>query len=306
MSNQWNSEFEISTNLAQALIEEQFPSLSPAKVEYIASGWDNAVFRVNHVYMFRFPRRKVAVPLIETENHVLPKVALSLEGEVPISTPIFLGKQSEQFPYPFSGYHAIEGRTAAEQNVTKEQRIDIAKPMASFLKKLHAIPNSRLQDWGVGQDTIARLDLQTRGPKLEKELTMLEKNGMIKDAAPYLQMIDEARAAQETQQTFVHGDLYFRNFLVGEHGGLAGIIDWGDLHIGNPAVDLAIAFSFFPLEGRKIFFENYGAVDEDTLYLARFRALYVMSYLVFYGMDIEDQQITDEALVSMEHILENE
>ncbi|MEC1158364.1 phosphotransferase [Cytobacillus horneckiae] len=303
IANLWDSEFEISAQLAKKVIEEQFPFLKPAAVHRVGSGWDNTIFLANDCYMFRFPRRKAAVPLIVAENHVLPQISAYIEGEVAISLPIYKGMPSEVFPYPFSGYVAIVGQTTAELAITEKQRIAIAQPMATFLKKLHEIPFERLN--GVGPDTIGRLDLTVRAPKLEKELAILEDKKLIAEKASYIKIIEQAKKAEKTKEAFVHGDLYFRNFLVAEKGNdLAGIIDWGDLHIGNPAVDLAVAFSFFPLEGRKLFFETYGTVDGDTYCLARFRGLYVMSYLVFYGMDIQNQQIIDEALLSLKYIID--
>lgn len=42
----------------------------------------------------------------------------------------------------------------------------------------------------------------------------------------------------------LHGDLYARHLLI-QNGKIAGIIDWGDMHIGDVAVDLAILRAIF-------------------------------------------------------------
>jgi aminoglycoside phosphotransferase (APT) family kinase protein len=99
--------------------------------------------------------------------------------------------------------------------------------------------------------------------------------------------------------TWVHGDLYARHLVLGDRDDLAGIIDWGDLHAGDPALDLSIAFSMFEPELREPFFRAYGEVDADTLARARFRALHYGVLLWDYGLEVGDAtlvQVGEEAL----------
>lgn len=74
-SRPWTPECVVSTPLARELIASQFPALSPAHVEPLASGWDNTVYRVNHQYVFRFPRRRLAVELLDVELRLLAVIA---------------------------------------------------------------------------------------------------------------------------------------------------------------------------------------------------------------------------------------
>jgi aminoglycoside phosphotransferase (APT) family kinase protein len=69
------------------------------------------------------------------------------------------------------------------------------------------------------------------------------------------------------------------------------VIDWGDVHLGDPAIDLSIAFSFFPLAARTTFRQAYGPVDGATWDRARFRALHYGVLLTDYGTDIGDDAI---------------
>ena len=69
------------------------------------------------------------------------------------------------------------------------------------------------------------------------------------------------RIAEELAQTpssdaplcWVHGDLYARHLLLDDHKKLCGVIDWGDVHLGDRALDLSIAYSFLPAEARLCF-----------------------------------------------------
>jgi aminoglycoside phosphotransferase (APT) family kinase protein len=62
---------------------------------------------------------------------------------------------------------------------------------------------------------------------------------------------------------WLHGDLHPANILV--HGGqVSGVIDFGDLTSGDPAVDLAVAWMLLPAELHGAFREAYraaGAAD---------------------------------------------
>lgn len=75
--------------LAGRLIARRFPELRGAPVERLASGWDNTVFLVGGDWVFRFPRRQMAIPGVEREIAVLPVLAPRLPLPVPV--PRFAG-----------------------------------------------------------------------------------------------------------------------------------------------------------------------------------------------------------------------
>ncbi len=60
----------------------------------------------------------------------------------------------------------------------------------------------------------------------------------------------------------MHGDISLGNLLV-QNGILSAVIDFGGLAIGDPACDLAIAWTFFQGESRKAFRAKL-ALDEGT------------------------------------------
>jgi len=72
MDRVWAAQIEVDAPLAAALIGGQFPALAPPAIEPLGCGWDNTVYRVNERYVFRFPRRRIAVDLIATEPRCLP------------------------------------------------------------------------------------------------------------------------------------------------------------------------------------------------------------------------------------------
>ena len=55
---------------------------------------------------------------------------------------------------------------------------------------------------------------------------------------PALERALDVPSRADFAPVFVHGDLYSRHLLVDDAGRPCGVIDWGDCHVGDPAVDL--------------------------------------------------------------------
>ena len=68
---------------------------------------------------------------------------------------------------------------------------------------------------------------------------------------------------------------------------MTGIVDWGDVHRGDPALDLFVMF-FLSIEEEKTFMQSYGFIDEDTYKRAMHRAMLYSLILLEYGLLIED------------------
>ncbi len=71
-------------------------------------------------------------------------------------------------------------------------------------------------------------------------------------------------------------------------GSFAGVIDWGDAHLGDPALDLSIALSWLPPADRPAFMVAYGDIDEATWRRARFRAIHYAINLLRFGHRTDD------------------
>ncbi|MBI2265246.1 MAG: phosphotransferase [Armatimonadetes bacterium] len=301
MKRQWDADIAITSELCRLLVEKQFPELSPVEIEIIGEGWDNTAFLINGKHLFRLPRRKTAVYGLETENRVLPLLAPHLS--LPIPVPIFVGEPSEIYPFPFSGYRHIPGATACKAGLTTDERTVLAEPLAHFLKSLHRVPLERIADLGIEPDRIHRLDLEKRTPMLYQYMENLPKEMKVRKHK-VAEIVDSAsKTTFREVRAPVHGDLYFRHLLIGDDRNLAGVIDWGDVHLGNPAIDIAIAFGFLPPEGRERFREKYGPIDEETWKVARFRALYMAILLLAYGHDTRESHLTREALLSLDYVM---
>lgn len=280
----WTAERVVDAALARELIEEQFARLAPARVEPFGEGWDNTVFSVNDRYVFRFPRRQIAVPLIERELAVLPRIAPRLPLAVPV--PEFTGAPSERYPWPFAGYRMLAGRTADQIGLTDERRAAAAPVLGRFLRALHALPIDPGPDVVADRLGAARMRGET-GARLG-ELGW-----------PVPTWFDEPVRAP-IRSTLVHGDLHARQILVGD--GVCGVIDWGDVHFGDPACDLAVAWMFLPPRARAAFRSEYGPIGDDTWRLARRRGLHLTAALAVYATHTSDEKLFREAVRAFEFV----
>lgn len=297
MTQAWQPEHVVTPESARQLIERQFPDLAPAQVTVLGEGFDNTVYQVNGEYVFRFPRREMSVELLETEGRLLPSLADVLPLAVP--RPLFFGKPDDTYPWPFLGCRLIEGVTP--EKVAVPRRLEAAKPLAEFLRVLHSFPVEEAIGCGVpASDTIGRIDVAYRLPQVEENAAKAAALGLLPDAEAMARYVSSVPIIEEPQPVgLMHGDLHIRNFVVDAEGFVSGIIDWGDTHIGHPAVDLAIAYMYVPKEGRQVFFETYGEVEEWVKELARFRAVHLTLLLLLYAHDRGEPSLVEATRESL-------
>jgi aminoglycoside phosphotransferase (APT) family kinase protein len=107
----------------------------------------------------------------------------------------------------------------------------------------------------------------------------------------------------QTALAVVHGDFYSRHILVDDEGRMAGVIDFGDLHLDHPAVDLSVAWTVLPPRARPEFFAIYGEVDERTRAAARLRGLTSGLAQEAYGRDVGDVRIEREGIRTLHSLI---
>ncbi len=297
MANVWDADLDVNLALANRLIRAQFPEFQLECLEQFGEGWDNVAYLANGSIVFRFPRRKFAVPMMEHETRFVPLLANHLP--LPIPVPEFVGQASDEFPFPFSGYPLLDGTTACRLSWTEEERAANAHLLGSFLRCLHAIPVVE----GAPADLIRRTDLEYRASTLHERLEGLETAEA--DRVRLSDLVDDLRSTPPYMgpASWVHADLYVRHLLVDDRRCICGVIDWGDMHAGDPALDLSVAFSFLPPDSHSRFKDAYGVIDENTWRRARFKALYYGPILIEFGRSIGDESIARAGEYTLMNVL---
>lgn len=283
MPHLWNKTIRIEEEVARHLIESQL-AITVNSIRLLDEGWDNSVYLINEALIFRFPHREFGVFCLENEIAMVPH--LSEQLSFPISAPQWVGHACELYPYPFAGYQLIPGTPLCEASSTLIQDKAFAMMLASWLKELHTIKVTEEYTSLIKGDHSWRLNVKHRTTCCIDNLTKYEEYFL--DAGfekSFLQEIisflsDLKLTAEKT--VYLHGDLYCRHVLVEPISFLpSGLIDWGDVHVGDPGIDLAVGMIF--TEGVfHIFLDSYGKIDQESLVLLLFHAFcHSMNFLPY-------------------------
>ena len=271
MSNTDNIHIDVS--LVHQLIITQFPewaNLTIKPVEF--SGWDNRTFHLGEYMTVRLPSNAEYAEQVEKEQYWLPKLAPYLP--LPISTPLAMGNPGKEYPLHWSIYKWLDGDTASIERINDLNQFAIA--LAEFLVALQQCdatggPLPGEHNFYRGGD-LAIYEAETR----EAIKTLGDKIDV--DAVTYVW--DTARASTwHNPPVWIHGDIATGNLLV-KNGQLNAVIDYGQLGIGDPACDLAIAWTFFRGESRQAFRQT---LKLDPATWARGRGWTLWKALIVYA-----------------------
>jgi aminoglycoside phosphotransferase (APT) family kinase protein len=272
------------------------------QLEPFGVGWDNVAYLINREFVFRFPRRELGARLLAAEMQLMPRLAPMLSLRVPDHE--FQGTANDRFRWRFAGYRMIAGRTACRANLDATQRLAVAPALGRFLAALHHVPADFAQQLGAGPDPLGRFNMPYRVEQTRERLAYIAKHGLFDRIDQLLALADAtARDYAPRRDTLVHGDLYSRHLIVDESAALVGVIDWGDVHLGDAAVDLMIAWTLLPPPAREAFFTSYGSVDPTTWNAARFRALNHTACVVPYAHETRDSHLLRESLEGLRNLL---
>jgi aminoglycoside phosphotransferase (APT) family kinase protein len=255
---------EVSSAVVKRLVRDQRPDLGDYSLARVANGWDNATFRLGDGLAVRLPRRAEAVPLILHEQRYLPDIARRSPVALPV--PVHAGRPTTDFPWPWSIVRWVPGATAAD--VGPAGHGQAAQGLADFLMSLH-VP----AETGVPVNPFRGVPLTDRDGVLVERLGDHER---YPQAAALRAVWAQACTAKawDGPAMMLHGDLHPGNILLADDGSLAGVIDFGDVGAGDPAVDLAVGWLMFDAGTRRRFMGALGsAVDGDAWMRARGWAL---------------------------------
>jgi aminoglycoside phosphotransferase (APT) family kinase protein len=236
----------IDADLARRLVASQFPAWTHLSIEPVnPGGWDNRTFRLGERMLVRLPSAAPYAAQVEKEQLWLPRLAPRLPLAVP--APVAIGAPGEGYPWPWWVYAWLEGEPATASRISDPVRF--AADLAGFLRALHAIdaregPPPGAHNFHRG-GPLATYDDETR-----RAIAAL---GDRIDAGSATAVWEAALAARWTgPPVWVHGDFAAGNLLVRD-GALSAVIDFGCCAVGDPACDLAIAWTFLEGEAREAF-----------------------------------------------------
>ncbi|MBM4222325.1 MAG: aminoglycoside phosphotransferase family protein [Gammaproteobacteria bacterium] len=260
------------------LLKNQFPDLASLKLSYIPeSGTENALFRLGNEYVVRLPRFLLSKDAFEKNEKTLTKEFsylpyLASYLSFPIAKPLFKGDPTAAYPFFWSISRYNEGHNPPFEQANEYN--DLAKDLAQFLNQFHEIPVKQAPSSRRG------IKLIYQDEETQNALAQLKDDIDVSIAKTLWDTLKNIPYWPK-DPVWIHGDLLPGNILI-QNNRLAGIIDFSDLGLGDPACDLIPAWCLFNTQSRQIFRKNLNDVDDNTWLRGKGWALSIALILLPY------------------------
>jgi aminoglycoside 2''-phosphotransferase len=244
-------------------IRREFPQLGFSDATLNDLGEDHAVVVLGERWVFRFPRSAAAAAYGVAERRLLA----ALNTGSPIATPRYehVSKAGD-----FAGYQMIAGTPLTEDvlaALTREARERVLAEIGAFLGVLHRLP-AELVAGGPGLEDAAWFVQRYA----ERRQALAEAFGPALAAAADRFYAAFPAAVATSRRAVIHRDFTSDHILFDpDRGRLAGVIDFTDAAVGDPAFDFSWLWAYgawAPAQAAR----SYGA-DADAPGLLR-RALW--------------------------------
>jgi aminoglycoside phosphotransferase (APT) family kinase protein len=303
MAGVFPADISIDQDLAIKLIFDQF-GITTKHIRLLGEGFDNKVWLINDHLVFRFPRQKVAIELLEHELNLLPHLKDRLPVKVP--EPLYVGEPTQSYDAPFYGHEILAGRTGCTVSLSEDEFKTLARDLGQALKALHSLDFKAL---GLSPNELLplydRVDIKRMSAWLNERWASVKTNYNLEAFnQKFSQIVDQAQyyKAKENPLVLVHSDLYHRHLLFNHHNKLVAFIDWGDSCLSDRVVDMSVVFQFLPKSVHDIFFNSYGPLSPEEIHYGRFLGLYYAVTLLWFGHDRQDQSLIASSLKAINDI----
>ena len=265
----------IDEALARRLLSSQFPHWADLHIQRVAKqGWDNRTFRLGEQLLMRLPSAEAYASQVEREHVWLPVLAPHLDLQIP--EPVALGQPEHGYPWKWAAYRWIEGESATPELMPSLP--EFAATLGRFLRQMHGVSSANGPPPGA-HNFYRGGSLLTYDEESRSAVAALAGKVDCDRANAVWQAATQARWT--ARPVWVHGDLSLGNLLMAG-GRLCAVIDFGQMCVGDPACDLAIAWTLFRGESREAFKLTL-ALDADTWSRGRAWALW-KAIIVAAGM----------------------
>lgn len=251
---------EVDEDQAATLVRDQFPEWSELPLRrLVPGGSDHVIYRLGNELTARFPRHAGAVDQARHEARWLPELAAHLPLAIP--HPVAVGKPSHGYPWHWAVHNWLDGSAVTPEEYGDS--VEAVETLAAFLASLRAFPVE-------GGSPVRPLPLADRDASTRSHIESVSGDF---DPAKLNRIWEAGLAAPawDGEPVWCHGDFHTGNLLARDHK-IVAVIDFGGLHLGDPADDLMVAFTLFSPETRAQFRDAL-EVDDATWQRARAWAL---------------------------------
>ncbi|HYP41922.1 MAG TPA: phosphotransferase [Chloroflexia bacterium] len=267
------------------LLQCHFPHLKVSTVSPALESMDYAVFCVNERCIFRFAERPDVRAKLHKEVRLLPELAQTVSISVPRFEFIYLSQNVSDVE--FVGYDKIDGVPLTPAHMGGQHTPQLAGQLAALLREIHAFPQQVALGLAVPHFTAAAWRGYYRDFFLHIQAEVVRV--LDRDTSLQVSQLWNEYLRDDTNFAFVpvliHGDLVSPHILANIEGtAIAGIIDWADAAIGDPAFDFARILTEYGERTTQRILDEYRAFDEPFLRRMRFYAMAMPFNKIAFGL----------------------
>jgi aminoglycoside 2''-phosphotransferase len=270
----------------RAFLEHRWPELVIKTFEPVGGGWDCFTYVANDAWVFQFPRSPGAVESLTKQIAVLPELAREVSSAIPNPEYVSIDPLC-------MGYSRIVGRPmSAEVDGIWPERL------GRFLYDLHLTPPEYVGMRSLTAEAIRdglRREVGALGAHVLPLLQAGERAAAERTIAVFLDDDDNFRFAS----SLTHGDIGPEHVLITEAGDLAGVIDWGDVEVGDPVFDLAWVINAMPDVGERVLGAYGGPPDDRFFERARFAFMLMPWHEVRYGFETGQSRFVESGMAGV-------
>ena len=280
-------ELPVDLPLVRRLVNDAFPeyrslALAPTR----ESGSSNVLFRLGDSLLVRLPRERGGGASIGKEAAWLPHVSRSVTTAVP--TVLHVGEPALGYPEHWAITSWVPGARPPHPGSGSRHHdtAALAAGIAGFLSELRAMeaPAGAAHDpalsWYRGLP-LADLDADFREAAADCRALRVDLD--IDAALHVWDRAVDASSGVASALGWYHGDLLRENLLVTDSGELAAVLDFGGLGIGDPTVDLVVAWDALDSAGRRVLRDALDLDDAAWTASRGWALLLAMITFPYYG-----------------------
>lgn len=217
------------------IVAQHHPKLKQKDFRIFDDGWDHVVIVVSGKQAYRFPRRGYQARKMLVEARFLNQ----FQKRSPVRIPNYKLQYDGSLPYVI--YDFIPGKIFSwrtSKTFSKKQHLRVAAQLGRFLNAMHSFSAKEARKIGIKRThnpgVLLRGRLRTIRRRVFPLLTKVEQRWV---GALYADYFASLRR-HAFRWVLCHNDMAEEHILVdSEKKVLSGIIDFGDIGIGDPAFD---------------------------------------------------------------------
>lgn len=270
------------------IIKEKNPGLIIEKYSFNNEGQNNDIVIINDNIIFKFPKYFEGIEKLKRETQILNVLKKHITLEIPNSQ--YNNFDSYKVGYVYSGYKMITGVSFRQDIFNRIKRKDIiAKQIATFLNELHSIPLKEMDNY-----ELTVIDGYSEWTNLFERIQQ--------KLFPFMKKVSQALVSNNFNsffkenfnfnQTLIHGDFGPSNIIFDSNNEIiSGIIDFNEVSIGDPAIDIASLIGPFGYGEQFVkSFELIYPNIETLLERARFYASTFALQEALFGIEVGNKE----------------